>query len=144
VPGAGTAAGAVVGFVIGATITIAVGAGIAYLATHAEGDTTDNNAESPSTSLQDLLDKTKPYKGRADDLDYVGTDSAETEFDRLVDPDTVRPHPNKTYADAGGKIGKLPGGGTIAYRPTSKWTKTPAIDLQNVPGLPSETKIKWP
>jgi hypothetical protein len=144
---------------------------IAYGATHVQGYTTDasgapilaaetNNGsdsvegttgtgaqednQQASAPLQDLVGRTTPYKGRSDDLDYTGHDSAEAEFERVASPDSVGPHPDPRLAAAGGKIGSVPGGGTIGYRPTSRETKTPALDLHNVPGLPQRIKIKWP
>jgi hypothetical protein len=96
--------------------------------------------QSPPEAVQDLLTRTTSYRGRAKDRDYTGPDTPEEEFGRLVDPKTVRNHPN--YGD--GKLGDVPGGGTAGLRPTSRDTQTPSIDLHNIPGLPKTVKVKWP
>lgn len=97
-------------------------------------------APQPPDAVQDLLSRTKPYRGRDTDRDYTGPDSAEEEFERIAEPGSVRNNPKVP----GGKIGAVPGGGTIGLRPVSSRTGTPAIDLHNVPGLPARVKVKWP
>jgi len=97
-------------------------------------------APQPPDAVHDLLSRTKPYRGRDTDRDYTGPDSAEEEFERIAEPGSVRNNPKVP----GGKIGAVPGGGTIGLRPVSSRTGTPAIDLHDVPGLPEKVKVKWP
>ncbi len=64
-----------------------------------------------------------------------GQQDAESFFDNLTMggvPDATTTHP---------RLFRLPGGGTVGYRPVSKNNGPPTIDV-NIPGIPI-TKIKF-
>jgi RHS repeat-associated protein len=65
-------------------------------------------------------------------------------FRRIVDPNSIGPHPNPVVAAQGGLKGTMPGGvGEVYYRPQTG-SGNPAIDTFNIPGYSIDWKYHFP